>query len=197
MNNCTAMIIWATVERGRGTGAPPGCLLRGGGQNVSLLLREPKNFAPARGGGGGGGRGTRTHFFFRLQTIFQKKNHNGVGVFSWWWPTAELTSKKNTQKQSKIMWGGGGAFPPAPPPPPLEGYMGEQATRSMACWNVGIIFIFIVSRCFTFDPPFSSWFIVIHQTSKDLDAGTEWLWTGGSADFTTWVYYHPNLSISN
>ena len=50
-------------HNGVGEGAEPGCLLEGGGgqncQNVSLLLCEPYNFAPAlkksltqRGGGG-------------------------------------------------------------------------------------------------------------------------------------------------
>ena len=45
-------------------GAAPGCLLRGERQNVSLVLREPKIFAPAlkRSLSGGGGGGTPTHF---------------------------------------------------------------------------------------------------------------------------------------
>ena len=72
-------------------GAAPGCLLRGGGgggQNVSLLLRDAKNFAPALKKPLGGGGGLQ-HIFFRLQKLF-----NGVRVVSSWPLTAELISKK-------------------------------------------------------------------------------------------------------
>ena len=99
----------------------------GGGKNVSLLLREPKNFAPALkksgGGWGGGGGGDSDNFFFRLQIFFPKTFHNAVGVLSWRWPTAELTSKqKHTHTKKKWNHGGGGIAPPPPPVAPrLEG----------------------------------------------------------------------------
>ena len=109
------------------TGAAPGCLLRGGGRDVSLLLREAKNFAPAlkkkvaQRGGGGGGVGDSDTFFFRLKNFFNITFHNGVGgvVSSWPWLTAELTSGKKNHR--------GAIFPlPGPPPPP----------RGAATWDV-------------------------------------------------------------
>ena len=64
------IIIYVKFNQGRRQGV---CLE--GGQNVSLLLREPKNFAPAlkksqrRGGGGGGGL---RHIFFDFKNFSNK-----------------------------------------------------------------------------------------------------------------------------
>ena len=59
-------------------GAAPGCLLRGGGggQNVSLLLREPKNFAQPWKSRSAGGGGTPTPFF-STSKICPNFFHNG------------------------------------------------------------------------------------------------------------------------
>ena len=71
------------------------------GQNVSLLLREAKHFAPSL-----------RHISFRLQKFFNKHFNNGVGVVSSWpWLTAELTSQKKNHT--------GGNCPPPPVAPPL------------------------------------------------------------------------------
>ena len=83
-----------TLQQGRRQGV----CLGGGGQNVTLLLREPNNFAPA----------LKKGIFSPTSNIYPKNYHNGVGVLSSWpWLTAELTIKKK-KKKKKIL--------PLPPP---------------------------------------------------------------------------------
>ena len=59
----------------------------GGGQNVSLLLREPKQIGASpgksRSAGGGGGGGDSDTFLSDFK-IFPTNCHNGVGVISSW-----------------------------------------------------------------------------------------------------------------
>ena len=109
-------MLFSIKHKQQKAGAAPGCLLRGGGgQNVSLLLREPQIFAPALTKSLGGGGGDSNKIFFPTSKNFQKIFHNGVGYYRGHDRPLGWQAKKKEKQKRKII---GGHLPAPLPPPP-------------------------------------------------------------------------------